>query len=31
LRERGIANYLRLPRGRDIYAACGQLSLVQSS
>jgi 23S rRNA (adenine2503-C2)-methyltransferase len=28
LRARGIANYLRLPRGRDIYAACGQLSLA---
>lgn len=28
LRDRGIANYLRLPRGRDIYAACGQLSLA---
>jgi len=31
LRHRGVANYLRLPRGRDIYAACGQLSLAQSS
>jgi 23S rRNA (adenine2503-C2)-methyltransferase len=23
--EQGIAAYLRRPRGRDIYAACGQL------
>ena len=30
LRDRGIANYLRLPRGRDIFAACGQLSLASS-
>jgi 23S rRNA (adenine2503-C2)-methyltransferase len=26
LRENGIANYIRRPRGRDIYAACGQLA-----
>ncbi|MSO20596.1 MAG: 23S rRNA (adenine(2503)-C(2))-methyltransferase RlmN [Acidobacteria bacterium] len=28
LKDRGISNYLRVPRGRDIFAACGQLSLA---
>jgi 23S rRNA (adenine2503-C2)-methyltransferase len=25
LREEGILTFVRRPRGRDIYAACGQL------
>jgi 23S rRNA (adenine2503-C2)-methyltransferase len=29
LEERGISAYVRKPRGRDIYAACGQLAAKQ--
>lgn len=29
--EGGIATYIRRPRGRDIYAACGQLSAIQAA
>lgn len=29
LEECGIASYIRRPRGRDIYAACGQLAAMQ--
>ncbi|MGB9144783.1 MAG: 23S rRNA (adenine(2503)-C(2))-methyltransferase RlmN, partial [Acidobacteriaceae bacterium] len=25
LRDRGVPAFIRKPRGRDIYAACGQL------
>ena len=28
LRERGVAAFIRKPRGRDIFAACGQLKLM---
>lgn len=31
LESRGVSAYVRQPRGRDIYAACGQLASVQSS
>lgn len=30
LESKGISTYLRMPRGRDIYAACGQLAAMQS-
>ena len=29
LEERGVSAYIRTPRGRDIYAACGQLAAKQ--
>lgn len=29
LEERGISAYVRTPRGRDIYAACGQLAAME--
>jgi len=28
LESRGVSAYVRRPRGRDIYAACGQLAAV---
>ena len=31
LESRGISAYVRTPRGRDIYAACGQLAAVASN
>ena len=30
LESRGVSAYVRTPRGRDIYAACGQLAAVES-
>ncbi|OFW22055.1 MAG: 23S rRNA (adenine(2503)-C(2))-methyltransferase [Acidobacteria bacterium RIFCSPLOWO2_02_FULL_59_13] len=30
LRERGVAAFIRKPRGRDIFAACGQLKLMEA-
>ncbi len=30
LESRGVSAYLRQPRGRDIYAACGQLAAMES-
>ncbi len=30
LEEQGISAYIRTPRGRDIYAACGQLAAMES-
>jgi 23S rRNA (adenine2503-C2)-methyltransferase len=30
LERRGISAYIRTPRGRDIFAACGQLAAMQS-
>jgi 23S rRNA (adenine2503-C2)-methyltransferase len=30
LEDEGISAYIRTPRGRDIYAACGQLAAIQS-
>ncbi|HKP70959.1 MAG TPA: hypothetical protein VJV05_16850, partial [Pyrinomonadaceae bacterium] len=29
LESEGVSAYLRTPRGRDIYAACGQLAAKQ--
>ena len=29
LESRGVSAYIRTPRGRDIYAACGQLAAKQ--
>ena len=31
LKDAGVAAFIRKPRGRDIFAACGQLKLAQSS
>jgi 23S rRNA (adenine2503-C2)-methyltransferase len=31
LRREGVAAFIRKPRGRDIFAACGQLKLAQES
>jgi 23S rRNA (adenine2503-C2)-methyltransferase len=31
LREQGVPAFIRRPRGRDIYAACGQLKKTGSS
>jgi 23S rRNA (adenine2503-C2)-methyltransferase len=31
LETRGVSAYVRTPRGRDIYAACGQLAAMNSS
>lgn len=31
LRKAGVAAFIRKPRGRDIFAACGQLKLTQES
>jgi 23S rRNA (adenine2503-C2)-methyltransferase len=31
LESRGISAYVRTPRGRDIYAACGQLAAMEKS
>ena len=30
LRKKGIPAYIRKPRGRDIFAACGQLKLAEN-
>lgn len=30
LESRGVSAYIRTPRGRDIYAACGQLAAMES-
>ena len=30
LESRGVSAYVRQPRGRDIYAACGQLAAIES-
>lgn len=30
LESKGVSAYLRTPRGRDIYAACGQLAAMES-
>jgi 23S rRNA (adenine2503-C2)-methyltransferase len=29
LEDEGVSAYIRTPRGRDIYAACGQLAAKQ--
>ncbi len=31
LKQAGVAAFIRKPRGRDIFAACGQLKLAQSA
>ena len=31
LKKSGVAAFIRKPRGRDIFAACGQLKLAQES
>jgi 23S rRNA (adenine2503-C2)-methyltransferase len=31
LESRGVSAYVRQPRGRDIYAACGQLAAMEAS